>query len=78
MMSQDTVQRFHPYLGPRFAGQVARREPMDLKVLFEEHPGAEVRVTAVARDAVTGATGVARRLYGPESLHEGHDWEKSA
>jgi hypothetical protein len=75
LMVRDTYHRYRGYLGPRFADHVAKQKPLDLKILFEEHPGAEIVVTVLARDAFTGAAGVTQRRYGADSLVDGRAWE---
>jgi hypothetical protein len=76
LMVRDTFRRYHSYLGPRLADHIAKQRPLDLKVLFEEHPGAEIVVTAIARDAFTGAAGVTQQRYGADSLVDGREWDE--
>jgi hypothetical protein len=76
LMPRETFQRYRPYLKPRVVEHIAHKKPLDLKILFEEHPRAEIVVTLLARDAFTGAAGVTQRRYGVDSLTEGRLWDE--
>jgi hypothetical protein len=75
LMDRDTFSRYQSTWDRGSPITSPDRSPWNLDVLFEEHPGAKVVVTVIARDAFTGAVGITQQRYGAESLFDGREWD---